>query len=92
MIDTKQLQTIGNQVAKKLEEKYPSLTISFYASPIRGEEATFVEVVTGFKDSSLENSFKLGEIDHSTAPNAYRFKQVFERYIDGYVRQFLGIK
>ena len=88
MIETQQLRAIGNQVAEHIEGKYPSLIIRFSASPVTGEDKTFAEVLIGSKDGSTEKLFKFGVIDHPTAANAFRFQQVFEKFIDGCARQF----
>lgn len=92
MIDKQQLQDIGNQVTEQLESKYPSLIIDFSASSVKDEDKTFLEVLIGFKDTSIEKLFQFGIIDHLTAPNTFRIQQVFEKYIDRYARQFLGIE
>ena len=90
MISTEQLQTIGNEVAARFENKYPLLVIHFRASAANDKE-TFVEVLIGARDGNTEKVFQLGLIEHSTAPNAFRFQQVFERSVDNYVHQFLRI-
>ena len=91
MINTQQLQTIGNQVAEKIESKYPSLIIHFSANPVPDKAATFVEVLIGTKEGGLEKLFQFGVIEHSTAPNAFRFERVFEKEITACTHQFLGI-
>jgi hypothetical protein len=91
MIDPKIIQSIGNLVAKDVQNKYPSIVIKFFADRVRDE----IQIFIADKNTRSDHTgmlYSLGTIPPEQTTAVKDIAKFLENGIEKQVRIFLKVK